>query len=199
MKISSPETPISNSKTPEGQIKGSEKNPKKSLVSDSSAIKVDSNVGSMTMRRSYGMVVSGFENVAKQQQLSAKAAEQFGKTEALIFEGKRWNFEEFSDKVDDIARSLLAIGIKPGEKVSLWMMNRPEWLFINYAVAKIGAILVPLNTRYRTKDVAYAINQSDSVAWIFQAQSGPINYYDCLLYTSPSPRDPKTSRMPSSA
>ena len=84
-----------------------------------------------------------------------------------------------------MARALINLGIRPGDKVSLWMPNRAEWLFLFGAVAKIGAILVPINTRFRTGDMEYLVNHSDSAALILMDQSGPVNYLDMLREVAP--------------
>ena len=70
----------------------------------------------------------------------------------------------------------MALGIAPGEKVALWMLNRPEWMVAALAVMKIGAVLVPINTRFRTEDVRYVVGQSDSVTLIIAERSGPVDY-----------------------
>ena len=108
--------------------------------------------------------------------LPALAAEQYGEREALCYAGQRWSYAEFDAEVDRVARGLIAIGVAHGENVALWMVNRPEWLFLMYATAKVGAVLVPLSTRYRTADVAYTVRQSDSATWISMARSGPVDY-----------------------
>ena len=72
-----------------------------------------------------------------------QATERFGPREALMYEGRRWTFNEFRAEVDKVARALINLGVQPGDKVSLWMPNRAEWLFLFGAVAKIGAVLVP--------------------------------------------------------
>jgi len=84
------------------------------------------------------------------------------KRPALVFEGRRWTFAELARDVDAVARGLIDLGIGPGDKVSLWMMNRPEWIHAALAVMRIGAVLVPINTRLRTDDAAYLLAQSDS-------------------------------------
>ncbi|MBT3169947.1 MAG: AMP-binding protein [Rhodospirillaceae bacterium] len=108
--------------------------------------------------------------------LPALAAKRYGEREALCYGDQRWNYAEFDAEVDRVARGLIGIGVAHGEHVALWMVNRPEWLFLMYATAKIGAVLVPLNTRYRTADVAYTVRQSDSATWISMARSGPVDY-----------------------
>ena len=108
--------------------------------------------------------------------LPALAAHKYGNREALCFADQRWNYNEFNVEVDKVARGLIGIGVEHGEHIALWMVNRPEWLFLMYATAKVGAVLVPLNTRYRTADVAYTVHQSDSATWISMARSGPVDY-----------------------
>ena len=75
--------------------------------------------------------------------LPARAARRWGAREALCFAGRRWTFAEVAAGVDRVARGLLALGIQPGDKVALWMLNRPEWIESAFAVMKIGAVLVP--------------------------------------------------------
>ena len=108
--------------------------------------------------------------------LPAMARERYGEREALCYGTQRWSYVEFDAEVERTARGLIGLGVEPGEHVALWMVNRPEWLFLMYAIAKVGAILVPLNTRYRTADVAFTVKQSDSATWISMARSGPVDY-----------------------
>src|SRR5262249_54725800 len=74
----------------------------------------------------------------------------------------------------------------PGDRVSLWMMNRPEWICAALAVMRIGAVLVPINTRFRTGDAAYVLGQSDSSTLIIAARSGPIDYLDMVRALLPT-------------
>ncbi len=104
------------------------------------------------------------------------AARRYGPREALTFEGQRWTFQELQEQVDRTARALIHLGVRPGDKMSLWMPNRPEWLYILFAAAKIGAVLVPINTRFRTNDLEYVVRQSDSSTLIIQSRSGPVDY-----------------------
>ena len=104
------------------------------------------------------------------------AVDQFASQEALCFENKRWSFSEIKSHVDKLARGLIGVGVKPGDKVCLWMTNCPEWIYTFFAVAKIGAILVPVNTRFRTSDMEYVLRQSDSSTLIAIDESGPVNY-----------------------
>ncbi len=129
-------------------------------------------------------------------------ARRDGAREALVFQGRRWSFAELAHDVDRVARGLLQIGIEPGEKVALWMMNRPEWIHAALAVMRIGAVLVPVNTRFRTDDAAYVLGQSDSTTLFIAARSGPIDYLGMVRTLVPSlssighvVRDPKLPEL----
>lgn len=119
-------------------------------------------------------------------QLADEAAGRFGAREALVFEDRRWTWTEFKAEVDAVAKGLIGIGVAPGERVALWMTNRPEWLWLMFALGKIGACIVPLNTRYRTDDVAYTVAQSRSATMITLDRSGPIDYQGMLMESIPS-------------
>jgi fatty-acyl-CoA synthase len=104
------------------------------------------------------------------------AVECWGTREALQHEGRRYTFTELKAEVDAVARGLIALGVAPGDKVTLWMPNRPEWIFAFFALSKIGAIVVPVNTRFRANDLEYVVRQSDSSTLITVDRSGPIDY-----------------------
>ena len=86
-------------------------------------------------------------------ELPREAAARFGDKEALTFKGQRHSFRQLADAVDAAAKGFLRRGIQPGEKVAIWLTNCPEWIVAMFALAKIGAIHVPINTRFRTADV----------------------------------------------
>ncbi len=108
--------------------------------------------------------------------LADTMAERFGEREALVFNEERYTFGEVLERINEVARGLIQLGIEPGDHVALWMVNRPEWIFAMYALAKIGAVQVPVNTRFRTHDLAYLLKQSDARYLIVQDVSGPVNY-----------------------
>ena len=74
--------------------------------------------------------------------------------------GRRWTYAELDAAVDAVARGLLGLGIVAGDRVGIWAPNCAEWVLVQYATAKIGAILVNLNPAYRTSELAYALNSS---------------------------------------
>ncbi len=108
--------------------------------------------------------------------LPARMATRFPEREALVFGEQRISFEELEQAVDRVAKGLIGLGVGPGDKVALWLMNQPEWIYLLFAIARIGAVLVPVNTRFRTHDLEYLITQSDSAYLITHDRSGPIDY-----------------------
>jgi fatty-acyl-CoA synthase len=128
--------------------------------------------------------------------LPGEAARRWGAREALCWKGRRLTFAELAAGVDRAAKGLVALGIRPGDKVALWMLNRPEWIEAAFAVIKIGAVLVPINTRLRTEDVAYIIAQSDSTALILAERSGPVDYLGMVRELAPVGVIPGATRLP---
>jgi len=131
-------------------------------------------------------------------QLVDGAAERWGDREALWFEGQRWSFGQLRDETDRAAKALVTAGVQPGDHVCLWLVNRPEYLFILFAVAKIGAVLVPMNTRFRTRDMAYVLTQSDATTLISADRSGPVDYLAMIEELVPDLRlqDPDSIAAP---
>src|SRR5665811_2234888 len=79
----------------------------------------------------------------------------FGDREALIDvpTAKKWTYSELNRDIDRVATSLLRIGIDKGDRIGMWALNCPEWIMVQYATAKIGAILVNVNPAYRTSEL----------------------------------------------
>lgn len=74
--------------------------------------------------------------------------------------GRRWTYAEFAADVDAVALGLLDLGIAKGDRVGIWAPNRGEWTLVQYATAKIGAILVTVNPAYRSHEVEYVLRQA---------------------------------------
>jgi fatty-acyl-CoA synthase len=96
--------------------------------------------------------------------------------EGLVFGASRHTFREVAARIDEAARRLIAAGVGRGEHVALWLNNSDDWIFIAFAVQKIGAVLVPINTRFRSRDLSYVVAQSDSAFLITHDRSGPVDY-----------------------
>lgn len=92
----------------------------------------------------------------------ARTVAQHGDREALVdrSSGRRWTYAELAADVDAVAKGLLAVGIAKGDRVGIWAPNCPEWTLLQYATARVGAVLVNVNPAYRAHELQYVIRQS---------------------------------------
>lgn len=93
-----------------------------------------------------------------------RQVKKFHSREAVVYseEGIRYTFKEFNEEVDRTAKSLMNLGVKKGEHVAVWATNVPQWLLLQFATAKIGAVLVTVNTNYQSTELEYVLKQSDA-------------------------------------
>ena len=91
-----------------------------------------------------------------------RTVSRFGDRDALISceQGRRYTYAELGAAVDELARALMAWGLAKGDRIGIWSPNCAEWTLVQYATAKIGAILVNINPAYRTSELQYALTQS---------------------------------------
>src|SRR3982751_6066834 len=91
-----------------------------------------------------------------------RAVERFGDREALVDvpAGRRLTYAQVDAAVDELARGLLARGIEGGDRVGIWAPNCADWFLVQFATARIGAILVNINPAYRTHELEYVLNQA---------------------------------------
>jgi len=73
----------------------------------------------------------------------------------------RFTYREFNDRVDRLAKGMLYIGVQPGQKVGIWAKNVPDWLTFMFATAKIGGILVTINSSYKISELEYILKDAD--------------------------------------
>ena len=92
----------------------------------------------------------------------ARTVAAHGERDALVSveQGLRYTYAEFADEVDRVARGLMAIGVAKGDRVGIWSINYAEWVLVQYATARIGAILVTINPAYRSSELEYVLKQS---------------------------------------
>jgi fatty-acyl-CoA synthase len=107
---------------------------------------------------------------------------RFGDREALVDRpsGGRWTYAQFGAAVDELARALLAIGVAKGDRVGIWAPNCPQWMFVQYATAKLGAIMVNINPAYRRHELEYELNQS-GVSVLFSATEYKTSDYRAMV------------------
>ena len=101
----------------------------------------------------------------------------------------RYSYAELKEKVDECARGLLALGIRKGDRVGMWAPNRVEWILVQLATSKIGAIQVNINPSYRLQELKYALNQSGCVAIVAADQFKSSMYTEMLLELAPELND----------
>ncbi|WP_060878069.1 AMP-binding protein [Streptomyces scabiei] len=94
--------------------------------------------------------------------------------------GRRWTYARFAADVDALAYGLLASGIAKGDRVGIWAVNCPEWVLVQYATARIGAIMVNINPAYRTHEVEYVLHQA-GVGLLFASQSHKGSDYRAMV------------------
>ncbi|HKK01738.1 MAG TPA: AMP-binding protein, partial [Desulfuromonadales bacterium] len=86
-------------------------------------------------------------------------AHRFPENDALVYpdRGLRLNYSEFNALCDRVAKGLLKLGVKKGDHLSIWATNVPEWVVLQFATAKIGAVLVTVNTSYKSAELDYIL------------------------------------------
>jgi fatty-acyl-CoA synthase len=91
-------------------------------------------------------------------------ADRFPDNDALVYVERnlRFSYRQFNDICRNVAKGLISLGVKKGDHVSIWANNVPEWVILQFATAKIGAVLVTINTSYRSAELEYILKQSDS-------------------------------------
>ncbi len=118
-------------------------------------------------------------------------ADRFPDNDALVSVERdlRYSYREFNEVCRKVAKGLISLGVKKGDHISIWANNVPEWVILQFATAKIGAILVTINTSYRSAELEYILKQSDSnVLFMVQSFKGT-DYVETLYEVVPEFRD----------
>jgi len=97
-----------------------------------------------------------------------ETVEHFADNDALVYIERdlRYSYKEFKEKCDEVAKGLMALGIKRGDHIAIWAYNIPEWVILQFASATIGAVLVTVNTYYKSHELNYLLKQSDATTLI---------------------------------
>jgi fatty-acyl-CoA synthase len=111
-----------------------------------------------------------------------RVAAEFGGSEVLVDvpAGRRWTYRQFDADSDDLARGLLAAGIEARDRVGIWAPNCAEWVLLQFATAKIGAILVNINPAYRSHELGYVLRQA-GVRLLVSAKSFKTSDYRAMV------------------
>jgi len=110
-------------------------------------------------------------------QVLRETAARFGPRPAILDpSGLSLSYDELDWEVSRLARGLLELGVGKGDKVGLWMPNIPEWVVAYFAIARIGAVVVPMNTRYKTHEVEYILDDSEATTLFAVDSFAKIDY-----------------------
>jgi fatty-acyl-CoA synthase len=109
-------------------------------------------------------------------------AARFPDREALVDvqQGRRWTYAALRADVDALARALLAIGVEVGDRVGIWAPNCWQWTLVQYATAKVGAILVNINPAYRAHELQYVLGQA-GISTLIAAESFKTSNYRAMV------------------
>jgi len=115
-----------------------------------------------------------------------EACNRFGSKEAIVFENETVTYDQLQEISGLVARGLLAAGIKKGDAVAIWLAGYAEWAYLYYAAARIGAVMVPVNTRYKTFEVKHVLNKSKARFLVFKNDDPKASgYYGTLRELCP--------------
>jgi crotonobetaine/carnitine-CoA ligase len=104
--------------------------------------------------------------------LEEKARKNKGKT-FLLFENERITFDQFNERANRVANSLLNLGIRKGDKVAIMLPNCPDYLYLWFGIAKMGAVMVPINVSWKGELLNYILNHSDSETLVVEESLFP--------------------------
>ena len=128
-------------------------------------------------------------------ELFDRQCEAFADKEAIVYNypevglDLRLSYRQYRDDVDRLAKGLLALGIQKGENVALWATNVPEWILLEMALAKIGAVLVTVNTNYRASEIEYVLRQGDTTTLFMIEEHRGNSYAESIYRVAPELKD----------
>lgn len=109
----------------------------------------------------------------------------------------RWTYQEFNERVEKLGRSLMALGVRKGDRVAIWAMNYAEWLLTQFATAKIGAIMVNINPAYRTFELEYALKQAEIHTLLLQGRFKTSDYVGMFYEACPEAIESRPGKISS--
>ncbi|NQD66751.1 AMP-binding protein [Bacillus haikouensis] len=117
--------------------------------------------------------------------------------EAVVYTDRalRWTYEELNLKCRQAAKGFMKLGIEKGEHVAIWASNTPEWILSQFSTGKMGAVLVTVNTNYRTAELEYLLRQSDSTTIILMEEFRGASYIDMLYEICPELSDSEPGNL----
>ena len=119
--------------------------------------------------------------------------------EALVYpdRGLRYSYRRFTEVVGECARALMSLGLEKGDHVAVWGQNVPEWLTLQFATGKMGAVLVTVNPAYKARELKYVLEQSDAAALFLTEGVKDADFLEVLRGAVPELQEPATESSPS--
>jgi len=126
-----------------------------------------------------------------------ETAAKYPDNDALVYvdRGFRLTYKGFQKKVNKLAKALMALDIKRGDHIAVWAYNVPEWVLLQFASAKIGAILVTVNTYYKSHELEYLLKQSDSTTLFLVEGFKDVNYVEQLYKILPELKEIQAGKI----
>jgi fatty-acyl-CoA synthase len=115
-------------------------------------------------------------------------AARYPAREAIVFGGERISFADLARRSRVMAAGLATLGIARGDRVAIWLPSRPAWYVLQHACARLGAVCVALNPRYRSHELGYILEQSGATALVVTDHLGPTDYLEILDQVLPELR-----------
>src|SRR5258708_7237203 len=120
----------------------------------------------------------------------ARQAAQYPDKDAVIYPelGLRWSFRQLDELAENCGRGLAALGIGKGERVALWSTNLPEWIVLFFGLAKIGAVMVTVNTLLRKHEVEYPLSPAAACTLVLSQGYRDVDYAGIIYEIAPELR-----------
>ncbi len=135
--------------------------------------------------------------------LIRETAARLPEHEALVCPefGVRETYAQFLSHCESVARGFMALGIRRGDHVSVWTTNLPEWVYMQFGLGMIGAVLVTVNTNYKSHELEYILKQSDSTTLVLMEKYRDTNFFDTVNGMLPeleqnAPGDLRSAKLP---
>ncbi|HEX4244635.1 MAG TPA: AMP-binding protein, partial [Acidimicrobiales bacterium] len=124
-----------------------------------------------------------------------EAAERFGDLEAVVDNDRRMTFAGVLDAVVGVQRALIGWGVKPGDRVAIWAPNGLDWVLLSFGVYGVGAVLVPINTRYKGEEATYVLEAAGATLLFTVTDFLGTDYPELLAGVVPEDQRPRTVIM----
>ena len=130
-------------------------------------------------------------------EMLSRIVEKYPDNEAIVsnFQDIRLTYREFLVEVEKVARGLMALGIKKGDRVAIWAMNYAEWTIVQFATAKIGAIMVNINPAYRPVELDYVLRQSEVKLILIQGRFKTSDYVGMFYEVCPEAYEARPGKI----